>query len=140
MSKENNSEMKHITLHKPKKAWYKRVWVWMLVVFVIAVIAASSGSKDDKASTAKSSSSNQTVTETKSARWDAAAYYDQIQTGQTKAEVEQITTKTSDNCSSSETPGVGTMEFCSYGGLTDKGSISVTYLDGKVYSKTKSTY
>ncbi|MBI5357512.1 hypothetical protein HZB74_01560 [Candidatus Saccharibacteria bacterium] len=73
--------------------------------------------------------------------WDPNTYYQQIQNGQTKAQVEKLINKTSDSCTTSETPGVGTMELCDYGSpLTDKGSLMITYIDGRVYSKTKTTY
>ena len=69
--------------------------------------------------------------------WNPDTYYEQIQTGQTKAQVEQLIKKTPESCTTSDTPGVGKMESCSYGTYTDKGILSITYIDGKVYNKTK---
>lgn len=72
--------------------------------------------------------------------WDPADYYDKVQNGHTKGQVEQITGKISDNCTTTEALSIGTMEYCSYGSaITDKGMLSVTYLNGKVYSKTKTS-
>lgn len=142
MSKQTKDSQNHMdtTLHKPHKPWYKRVWVWVLVVFVLACIGVAS--EDTSKPTATKTEPTAAATETKQeTRWDPATYYDQIQSGQTKQQVEQLTGKTSDNCSASESPGVGTMEICTYGGgFSDKGSLMVTYTNGTVYSKTKNSY
>jgi hypothetical protein len=72
--------------------------------------------------------------------WDPANYYNRVKTGHTKAQVEKITGKQSEDCTTSDTPGVGEMEACSYGDiLTDKGILMITYLNGKVYDKTKTS-
>lgn len=71
-------------------------------------------------------------------QWNPENYYDKIQTGQTKAQVEKITGKKSESCITSETSGVGTLESCEYGDvINDKGSISIIYLNGKVQEKIK---
>lgn len=90
--------------------------------------------------TVPSSQTISTPTTPSRSLFDPSVFYEQIHEGQTKAEVESIVKKKSDDCTTSATPGVGTMELCSYGDvLTDKGILSITYLDGKVYSKTKTS-
>ncbi len=69
--------------------------------------------------------------------WDGEKYYDQIQNGQPKAEVEKLIDKSPDTCSTTDAPTVGMMEVCSYGTYTDKVILGITYLNGKVYSKSK---
>ena len=72
-----------------------------------------------------------------SSDWDVDGSYEKITTGMPKAEVEAATGKTSDSCTESET-SFGKMEICSYGNyITDGGSISVTYTDNQVSSKSK---
>lgn len=70
--------------------------------------------------------------------WDPSDYYDKVKTGDTKAEVEKITGKQSKNCIISEDSFTGSTEICDYGEiLTDKGVLNITYLNGKLYNKTK---
>ena len=82
-------------------------------------------------------SSSETSSSVSSADWDADAAYEKITTGMTKAEVESITGKASEDCSVSESQ-FGKTEFCTYGNYTTDGaSISVSYMDDKVSSKSK---
>lgn len=75
------------------------------------------------------------------AAWDVQVAYDKIQTGMTKAEVETATSKPSESCTTMEDPTFGKNEYCSYGNaFIDKATISVTYSQDKVSSKSKSTY
>lgn len=129
------------------KPWYKKSYIWVLLVIgvlIVAGIAAGDSSKTkDSSKTQTSQASTAAPKESKPAeptktKWDAAAIYAQIQTGMTKAQVEQITGKSSDNCSETAIQGYGTTEYCSYsGGFGDKGTISVVYNDGAVSSKSK---
>jgi hypothetical protein len=127
-----------------KKAWYKKAWVWIVAVIAVIVIAGAAGGgssktkSTSKTDTAPSSTQASETQEPAKSKWDAAAFYDQIQAGMTKAQVEQITGKTSDSCSQSAIQGAGTYEYCNYsGGFGDKGTISVVYQDGVVSSKSK---
>lgn len=138
MTENTNPNMHHVTLHKPKKAWYKRWWIWLIILIVLISVAAS-GSKEST----KTSSSNPQATKSSAAptKWDIQAAYDKIQTGMTKSQVEEVTGKSSDNCATSATQGIGTTEICNYGSaFSDKGTITVTYSNDAVFSKTKATY
>jgi hypothetical protein len=62
MSEENNRNMHHVTLHKPKKPWYKRFWVWAGVFAALCVLAAIGNSGSNTPTTNASSNSNNTST------------------------------------------------------------------------------
>lgn len=67
--------------------------------------------------------------------------YGKIETGMTEAQVNQIVTSDPINCTESEIQGLGTSKLCTYGNVfTEKTSIMITYMDGKVSSKTKTQY
>jgi hypothetical protein len=137
MTENTNPNMHHVTVHKAKKAWYKRFWVWILILIVIGAIAASSGG----GKTTTSTSSKGSTSTAAPAKWDIQAAYDKVQTGMTKPQVEAATGKTSADCTSSATQGVGTTEVCEYGSaFSDKGTITVTYSNDAVFSKTKTSY
>ena len=69
------------------------------------------------------------------------AAYDKIKNGMTKKQVEEITGKSSDDCTESDMGEFGTSETCSYGNpFTDKAQIIITFSNGEVSTKTKSTY
>lgn len=137
----------HVTLHKPKKPWYKRVWVWIGIVVLIGIIGGAGTPKD---SSNTSSQPNNTAEQTKAEpakeekqpeAWDIEVAYAKVTNGMTKAEVEAATGKPSDSCTENDSEYLGKTEYCSYGNpFIDKGSISVTYNQGKVSSKTKSKY
>lgn len=114
--------------------WYKDpvVWVGIVSVFLaLMILGLHSESKVEP-------KSQPAITTIAPQKWDGAAYYDQIQTGMTRAQVEQITQKGPQSCTTSQTPGVGTMEMCSYGNpLLEEVTLNITYLNGAVYSKTK---
>jgi hypothetical protein len=116
-----------------KKPFYKRVWFWILVIIAIIVIANAGGGN-------KTSTTGDSSTTTKAAqKWDGVAFYDKIQTGQSKADVDAMAGKTP-NCTESDTEQVGNTKVCSYGNLfTDKQSVVVTYNNDAVFSKTRQT-
>lgn len=129
----------HVIVHKPKKAWYKKVRYWVLGFFILIIIAsvASSGSH----TTTTENGKTVTKSTSKAPEWDAAAVYPLIETDMTKAQAEQVIGKTSDNCTESASAGIGTTELCIYsGGFSGKGSITVDYFNDKVYSKTKTGF
>jgi len=67
--------------------------------------------------------------------------YSKIETGMTEAQVEKIVTQKPINATESDMGSLGTSRICTYGNVfTDKASIMVTYMNGRVYSKTKSQY
>lgn len=115
------------------------------VVFIAVVgvggASITNNSSDNEQSPASSGGS--TTSEKKKdnkPKWDINAVYNKIETGMTKAEVEKVTGKTSDDCSETSAKYVGKMESCNYGGLGDSGIIIVGYDNNKVSSKSKSTY
>lgn len=101
-----------------------------ILLFTVLLVSSPEVRKSlDEAKTTSSSSS--------SSSWDATSAYAKITTGMSKTEVEAATGKTSDNCVSTES-SYGKTETCSYGNsFTDGASISVTYSDGKVSTKSK---
>lgn len=134
-----------------KKAWYKRVWVWLLILVILIVIGvgASGGSKtptiptttDTKTGTEATTQPSGAKEEPKPEKWDMVVAYDKITNGMTKAQVEEVTGKTSDTCTESDMGQYGKSETCSYGNaFIDKAQIIVTYSNGEVSTKTKTTY
>lgn len=106
-----------------------------IIFAIIGIAILSSASKYSDTST-NTSTSTSTSSSTESA-WDVNAAYDKVTNGMTKAEVEAATGKTSDSCSES-TSEYGKYETCSYGSYLDgNGTISVSYTDDKVSSKSK---
>jgi hypothetical protein len=71
---------------------------------------------------------------------DLAAAYDKITEGMTKADAEKELGRESTSCTESSTAGVGTFETCTYGGFSDRTSVTITYRDGVVSSKLKTDY
>ena len=133
--------------NKVKKPWYKRVWLWIGVVVLIAIVAGASGGSKDS-SEANTSESNNTPTtqseapqEAETTKWDLESSYEKLTTGMTKAQVEEATGKTSDNCTETDMGQYGKTESCSYGNpFIDKASILVIYSNGELQTKSKSTY
>ncbi len=139
MAENTNPNMHHVPMHKPKKPWYKKWWVWLIVVFVLIGIGGAAGGDKESSNTSKPAESSQPAPE--QSKWDAAAIYPQINAGMTKADAEKVIGKASDNCSETSIEGYGSSEFCIYtGGFTDAGSITVTYSNGTVQSKSKSGF
>jgi hypothetical protein len=132
--------MQHVTMHKPKKAWFKRVWVWIGIIVLIGIVVSATSPKDP-ATPATTAPTAETPKEEKSATWDIEAVYTKINNGMTKAEVEAATGKTGDTCTESTNEYTGKTEFCNYGNaFIDKGTITVTYSQDVVSGKTKSKY
>lgn len=132
-----------------KKAWYKRVWVWLLIIVVLIIIGVgASGSKtptttttDTKTGTEATTGPSEAKEESKSEKWDMVTAYDKITNGMTKAQVEEVTGKKSDTCTESDMGQYGKSETCSYGNaFIDKAQIIVTFSNGEVSTKTKTTY
>ena len=125
--------------NKPKKAWYKRVWVWIGIIVLVGIIANAITPKD--APTGTTPPITEAPKEETPAKWDVEAAYAKVSNGMSKAKVEEATGKKSENCTESEVAQLGKTESCSYGNaFIDKASIMVIYSNGEVSSKTKSTY
>lgn len=124
-----------------KKNWFERHKVLSVIIAIIAFFSII-GTASNHGGTSTTST---TPTPTPAAAapapvqpWDYQAAYDKIQTGMTKAQVEAVTGKSSDSCTESQSNYTGKMEWCSYGNVfTDKGTVSVTYINDKVSDKTK---
>jgi len=114
----------------------------IILIIVISVIVGR-GSKSNS-TTPNSTQSSATATPTAkptTKKFNIDDIYSQINTGMSEAEVQQIITKEPINCTESESQGIGTIKICTYGNVfLDSGSIMVDYLNGKVYSKTKSQF
>ncbi|HYF97186.1 MAG TPA: hypothetical protein VD947_04085 [Patescibacteria group bacterium] len=127
--------------NKSNKAWYKKWWVWAIVIIVLIGIGGASSGKESSKPTADNEStvsSPEPASEPEKPKWDAAAAYDKVQTGMTKTQVETTVGQPSKNCSESSIEGYGTTESCNYtGGFGDKGTIIVIYSNGAVQSKSK---
>ncbi len=102
----------------------------LLVIIVIAVVVES-GLK---------SSNSKTIFPT-SSKFNVDDIYNQLNVGMSEADVEKIITQKPISCTESKMQGVGTISACTYGKVfVDSGSITVEYMNGNVYSKTKSQY
>jgi|APMI01.1.fsa_nt_gi hypothetical protein len=103
-----------------------------ILLFTVLLVTSPEVRKSiDEANTTSSTSTSSTGS------WDAAAAYGKVTTGMSKAQVETATGKSSENCVATES-SYGKTETCNYGNsFTDGASISVTYTDDKVSSKSK---
>lgn len=114
------------------------------VIVLIIIISAVSGA--GKTSTTNNTGGSNSAPATKPAepekkKLSIDEVYGKIETGMSEAQVKQIVTSDPINCTESEMQGIGTSKFCTYGNVfTEKTSIMVTYMNGKVNSKTKSQY
>jgi hypothetical protein len=125
-------------INKQKKPIYKRVWFWILIVLVLIGIGGASTTQNK---TQTNNTNEPAKQDPAPAAWDMEAAYAKVTNGMTKAEVEQATGKKAENCTESQSEYIGKSEVCSYGNaFIDKGAITVTYMQDKVSSKTKSTY
>lgn len=124
-----------------KKPWYKRVWVWVGVITLVVIIGAAASGGGNTNTTTNDSAVDANASESKPSKWDVEAAYAKISNGMTKAQVEEATGQKSDNCTESDLGELGTSETCNYGNaFTDKAIIIVTFSNGEVSTKTKSTY
>jgi hypothetical protein len=130
--------------NKSKKAWYKRVWVWVGIIVIIGTLGSLTTPKSPTNSNSQqtpAANAEAPKAEEKPAKWDVEAAYAKISNGMTKAQVETATGKQSENCTESDIPPIGKTESCGYGNaFIDKASIMVIYSNDQVSSKTKSTY
>ncbi len=114
--------------------------LFVAVVAVGASVASNNSSGNEQSSSNPQSSPASSEKKKEEPKWDVNVVYGKIQDGMTKAEVEKITGKKSTDCTEVSTQYVGKTESCSYGSLGDNGIITVEYDNGKVSTKTKSTY
>lgn len=93
---------------------------------------------NDSTHTIKQNNASSTHT---NSEWDMDAAFARIKTGMTKTDVENVTSKKSEDCAIDQNPTMGKYEYCNYGDIDkDKGFIAVTYHDDKVARKTKTLY
>lgn len=137
----DGQQMHHVTVHKQKKPWYARFWVWVGIIILALIIGGALSGGGNKQDSTSQPANNQSQKTEPAATWDMEAAYAKVSNGMTKAEVEAATGKKSDSCYESQTEYLGKTELCSYGSaFIDKGTITVTYSQDKVSSKSKSTY
>lgn len=132
-----------------KKAWYKRVWVWIGIIIILGIIgAAANGGKTPTTTTTDTQMGTEATTkppeakeeESKQEKWDVDTAYAKLTDGMTKAEVESALGKTSDSCSETSAEYVGKIETCNYGGVGDNGMIMVQYQNEKMSTKSKTKF
>lgn len=127
-----------------KKNWFVRhkvltVILGLVVLFI--VIGAAGGGKKTPTSTSQPASNQQKAAESEKSKFDIAAFYEQVQNGQTKAQVVQLAGKDPSNCSESQFEGLGTTEICTWtGSLGDSNVATITFNNGTVNSKTKTGF
>lgn len=113
----------------------------ILIIVISVIVGKGSKSNSTTPNSTQSSTTSTPTAKPTTKKFNIDEIYSQINTGMSEAEVQQIITKEPINCTESESQGIGTMKLCSYGNVfLDSGSIMVTYMNGKVYSKTKSQY
>lgn len=127
---------------KQSKAWYKRWWVWLILIFALIGIGNILGSHTNNGDTTTNlqAPKSEQPSLPKEEKWDIEVIYPQIKDGMEKSDTEKILGKKSDNCSESSSEYIGKIEVCSYGNLGDNGSITVTYQNNKVSSKAKTKF
>lgn len=136
-----------MTEQQKQPNWFVRhkILTVILVIFALAVIGnlAGGGKEPDTNKTQSPTTSTEQPKQDEPAptKWDLEAAYAKITNGMTKAQVEEATGKKSESCTESQSEYIGKTEFCTYGNaFTDKGTITVTYSQDVVSSKTKSNY
>lgn len=137
-----------MTEQQKQPNWFVRhkILTVILVILVLGILGnLAGGGKDpqttDKAQSPTTSTEQPKQEEPAPTKWDLEAAYAKITNGMTKAQVEEATGKKSDSCTESQSEYIGKTEFCTYGNaFTDKGTITVTYSQDVVSSKTKSAY
>lgn len=126
-------------------------WILNLVFMIIAaiiivlflIIGAAASKNSDKIEDAASkleSSLEESNNSSDASASTLVAGYDKVTEGMTKSAAESALGTSSTSCTTSSYSGVGTYEVCSYGGFSDKVSITITYKDGVVQSKSKTNY
>ena len=133
-------------IHNNKKPWYKKWWVWLIIIVVLIGIGGAAGKEGaESPSTSPATNTPQSTEapakeEPKAEKWDVEANYAKINNGMTKADVETAIAKESDNCSESATEYIGKTEMCTYGSFGDNGMITVHYTNDVVSSKSKNKF
>lgn len=131
--------------------WFKKhkILTVILAVIVIGGIAAAAGGGDETTNTNTQQPAQTDTTqpqeqeEAKPAEQKVSLdeFYQKIENGQTKAEVTALAGgREPTSCTESQDEYVGKTEYCSYGGFTDGGMISVIFTNDKVSNKTKSEF
>jgi heme/copper-type cytochrome/quinol oxidase subunit 2 len=113
----------------------------IIIIAIIALGAAASkeGTELNDAAKKLESSLEESESANSANKADLVAAYEKVNEGMSKADAEKELGSSS-NCTSSSYSGLGSFESCSYGSFSDKVTISITYKDGAVQSKSKSEY
>lgn len=104
----------------------------IIIIILLGIIVGASGRDNNSSETINSSSSENTINSTSSLI--TKENYDKISNGMSKEEVFSILGEDA-SITESDTPGVGTMEMYHYQELLSTSAITITFLDGKVYTK-----
>lgn len=113
--------------------------ILIIGLVIILSAAASKATEDSFNSAAKDIESSIEESTNGASNSELIAAYDKVTEGMSKADAE-AELGSSSSCTSSSFGNIGNFETCTYGSFTDKVTISVTYKDGSVQSKTKSEY
>lgn len=119
----------------------KKGWIIAIVIYVLG-IASGIGNATIQRNMINDLNNEATSSEQSSEDSDKDALlaaYEKIETNMSKGDVEKILDRTSDDCSESEFE-TSKYEVCSYGTADDGVSITVSYLNGAVDSKSKYSY
>lgn len=105
-----------------------------IIALFIIVSAASNGSKTNSNNVSQKSTSANSSTKKDKKSEITKEIYDKIQNNMTKEEVKKLLGEPT-SVSESETPGVGKMELYHYQKTFDTKAITITFFNGKVYTK-----
>jgi hypothetical protein len=143
MSEIDNKAKKCPKCQADQRNWFRRhpILTGILVLVVIGIVGSVSGGSKNNQGNTGGNSSQASQQQEQANKFNIDDIYSKIESGMTEDQVKEIITKDPINCTESEMQGVGTSKVCTYGNVfLDKGAIVVTYLNGKVNTKTKSQY
>lgn len=106
------------------------------IVVALSILGAALGS-GPAPSASNSAKPVATATPTPTPKFDMVAFYAGIENGQTKAQVTAAAGKDASSCSETEIAGYGKTEYCMWDGGFSGTTVSVSFTNNAVSSKTK---